>query len=158
MITGATFSEDRFYRYHLWRHWNPQKPTLVYVLLNPSTADELRDDPTIKRCIVRGFQLDFGGIEILNLFAMRSTYPHSLSTAPDPVGPANDAMIALKCRAAGMVICGWGKTGNLYNRAQGVLALIRDVGAVPHALKLNTDGTPQHPLYLKYSLTPFPLA
>jgi hypothetical protein len=154
---GATFSPDRFYRYSLFRIWNESCPRLTYVLLNPSQADEVKDDPTIKRCVARAINGGFGGIEVVNLFAMRSTYPYSLSTAPDPIGPDNDGAIVHAARNATLVVCGWGKTGGLKNRADAVLALIRAAGAIPHALKLNADGSPQHPLYLPYSKKPFPI-
>jgi hypothetical protein len=154
---GATFSPDRFYRYSLFRVWNTSKPQLVFVLLNPSQADELKDDPTVKRCIARALNAGFGGIEIVNLFAMRSTYPYSLATAPDPIGPDNNSWIAGAVGRSALVICGWGKAGKLHDRGDFVLRLIRHVGGIPHALKLNADGSPQHPLYLSYSLKPFPM-
>jgi hypothetical protein len=158
MKTGAKFSIDRVYRYSLHRIWNSTKPRLAYVLLNPSTADETSDDATIKRCITRAFLLDFGAVEILNLFALRSTDPHNLLTAQDPIGPDNDAAILEGILRAKLVICGWGTPGSFRDRGPAVLHLIRTAGFIPHALKTNSDGSPSHPLYLKYSLSPFPLA
>lgn len=157
MKIGATFSPDRFFRYSLYRIWNESCPQLTYVLLNPSKADEVADDPTIKRCVVRAMNRGFGGIEVVNLFAMRSTYPYSLATAPDPIGPENNLAIIHGVQRAELVICGWGKTGKLRDRGEIVLSLIRSAGRIPHALKLNADGSPQHPLYLSYSLQPFPM-
>jgi hypothetical protein len=87
---------------------------------------------------------------------MRTTYPYSLTTAPDPVGPQNDATIRESILRAGLIICGWGRTGALRGRSAEVLHLIRSSGKQPHALKLNKDGSPQHPLYLPYGLEPFP--
>ena len=158
MNSGAIFSADRFYRYSLFRYWNPNLPKLTYVLLNPSRADEVMDDPTVKRCVVRAFLLDFGAIEIVNLFAMRSTYPYSLVTAPDPIGPLNEISIANAIRNSKLTICGWGKNGKLRDQGEIVLNQIRFLGQIPHALKLNKDGSPQHPLYLSYKIKPFPMA
>jgi hypothetical protein len=160
---SARFSPNRHYRYSLDRVWNESCPLLVYVLLNPSQADETRDDPTIKRCIARGLNGGFGGIEVVNLFAWRATYESgkSLARSPDPVGPENDWAIVAAVERAGLVICGWGRTaefpGILPQRAGVVLGMIRKAGKTPHALKLNADGSPRHPLYLSYALDPFPI-
>lgn len=158
MKLGARFSDDRLYRYNLYRIWNDAAPILVFVFLKPSTATETRDDPTIKRCIARAMNAGCGGIEVVNLFAWRSTYPTNLVTAPDPVGPENDrAILQAVGRARCTVICGWGRAGELYDRGKEVLELIRGMGCTPHALKLNADGSPRHPLYLSYKLRPFPI-
>lgn len=158
MKLGAKFSPDRLYRYSLHRIWNDSRPLLLFVLLNPSTADETRDDPTIKRCIARAINTGFGGVEIVNIFAWRSIYPKSLLTCDDPVGPENDHAIRRATERSQMVICGWGKHGELHDRGRVVLKLIRSASRVPHALKLNADGTPRHPLYLGYSIKPFPMS
>lgn len=155
---GAFFSFDRLYRYSLYRIWNDTCPVLVFVLLNPSTADELRDDPTVKRCIARAMNTGFGGIEIVNLFAWRSMAPTGLLAAADPVGPQTNRFIMQAVgRPKSLVICGWGTLGKLRDRDVEVLDLIVKMGAVPHALKLNEDGSPHHPLYLSYKLQPFPI-
>ena len=158
MHSGARFSEDRLYRYNLFRIWKESVPPLVFVLLNPSSADESRDDPTIKRCIGRALNGGFGGIEVVNLFAWRSVQPPGFLTAPDPVGPQNNRFIMQAIgRPSSTIICGWGKGGKLFDRGTEVLALIREMGCVPQALKFNADGTPKHPLYLPYQLQPFPI-
>lgn len=155
MKFGATFSDCRRYRYKLSRIWQPARPQMCFVLLNPSTADETRDDPTIKRCITRAINAGYGGVEIVNLFAWRSTFPVNLYQAPDPVGSQNDDAIFEAARRAKLVICGWGKHGALRGRGEVVLRIIRQV-ATPHVLALNADGSPKHPLYIAYSVEPTP--
>jgi hypothetical protein len=157
MKLGALFSDDRLYRYSLYRLWNDAAPTMVFVLLNPSMADERRDDPTIKRCVARAMNAGCGGIEVVNLFAWQSPYPTNLFHAADPVGPRNNMAIVEAVTRAEMVICGWGVYGSLFDRGKEVLGLIRVTGRTPHALKLNADGSPRHPLYLSYKLRPFPI-
>ena len=90
---GALFSPDRVYRYRLWRRWKPEEPALVYVMLNPSTADEIDSDATVTRCIERARRMGYGGIEVVNLFALRSTDPTALYRHEAPVGPENDQHI-----------------------------------------------------------------
>jgi hypothetical protein len=126
-------------------------------MLNPSTADALVNDPTIERCQKRAEQLNFGALEVVNLFAWRSTDPSVLANLEDPIGPENDDAIRDAARRAALLIVGWGKEGSLLNRGPEVMQIIRETGTVPHALKLNTDKSPQHPLYISYLQQPFPI-
>src|SRR4028119_2392792 len=87
---GAIFDPTRTYRYALWRTWDAARPPVAFVLLNPSTADARRDDPTIRRCANFARTWGFGGLEVVNLFAFRATHPTDLKCAADPVGPQND--------------------------------------------------------------------
>lgn len=147
---GAIFSEDRVYRYLLWRRG--QRPS-VFIMLNPSTADELKDDPTIRRC--RGYSRDWGfdGTVIANAFALRDTNPEGLYQVADPVGPDNDRYILQAASlAVGPIVCAWGKHGKLHGRGAAVLKLLRDAGYKPQAFGFNNDGSPKHPLYLKADL------
>lgn len=157
MFTGADFSDDRKYRYRLYRIWDETKPPAVFVMLNPSTADEIENDPTIERCQQRSIMMGYGGIVAVNLFAWRSTDPQTLYDLYDPSGPNNDRYIREAAMEAGVVVCGWGKHGMLRGRGLDVLRLLRETGVVPHALKINKDGTPAHPLYLSYKLLPTPM-
>lgn len=141
---GAKLSDDRTYRYRLWRTWDTSKPTLAWVMLNPSTADETEDDPTIRRCI--GFAKDwgFGGIEVVNLFALRATDPDELREHAKPVGPRNDEVLHTVADEAENVVCAWGANGGLMDRGQTVAGMI---DTELHALDTTKDGHPVHPLY-----------
>src|SRR5579885_902200 len=109
MARLATFSEDRRYRYTLTRVWGDQAgERCAFILLNPSTADAEKDDPTIRRCISYARRWGFAGLEILNLFAWRSTDPRALRMVPDPVGPMNLANIVAVTRSTPRIVCGWG--------------------------------------------------
>lgn len=152
--SGATFSPCRRYRYTLWRTWDPDKPVCMFLMLNPSTADAVDNDPTVERCQRRAQKLGYGGLVVCNVFAYRSTDPAVLYTEADPVGPGNDAAILEQARSTGLVICGWGTHGALHGRGAAVLDMLRQAGITPHALRLNRDGSPQHPLYVGYAQLP----
>lgn len=151
--TGAVFSSCNKYRYRLWRTWNEKAPA-VFVMLNPSTADEIVNDPTVERCERRAHVMGYGGLRVANIFALRSTDPGALYGHSDPVGEDNDRAILESISGAGIVVCAWGGHGNLNNRGAAVLKLIRDAGVIPHYLTLNKDGTPKHPLYVGYNVQP----
>lgn len=151
--SGAVFSECRQYRYRLWRQWGEQPPA-VFVMLNPSTADEIDNDPTVERCERRARAMGYGGLRVANIFALRSTDPHALYGHCDPIGPQNDSAILESVSGAGIVVCAWGGHGSLSGRGQIVRKLLIDAGVTPHYLKLNRDGTPQHPLYIGYGVKP----
>jgi len=158
MVLGAAFSPDRKYRWSLHRIWQSAAPLVCYVLLNPSTADESKNDPTVERCQVRALNAGFGGLLVVNIFAWRSTDPAELYQVADPVGaPYNDSVIINSVRKSELVVCGWGMHGALQDRGKQVLELIRSAGKVPHALRINSDGSPEHPLYLSYKLQPQPI-
>jgi len=152
---GARFSDCGQYRYALWRIWG-EGPLATFVMLNPSTADEATNDPTVERCERRARAMGFDGVRVANIFALRSTDPRVLYGHPDPVGPLNDAAIMEAVRDAGMVICAWGGHGNLHGRGQAVGDLLRQHGLDLHCLAVNADGTPQHPLYIGYEQRPKP--
>lgn len=149
ITSSAMFSPCRLYRYALWRDWNAN-PACVFIGLNPSTADETNDDPTIRRCIEFARSWGYGSICMLNLFAFRSTDPKAMLKASEPVGPDNDEVIREACSGAAVVVAAWGKRGQHMGRDRKVLAMVRDL----KCLKVNQDGTPQHPLYLPATLTP----
>lgn len=155
--SGAEFSACGKYRYDLWREWNPKQPTVLFVMLNPSTATETENDPTVERCQRRAVAMGFGRIHVANIFAWRSTDPEQLYYVSNPVGWDNDQAIVKATLAAQLVICGWGQHGKHLNRGERVLELIRSTSATPFALKINADKTPAHPLYLGYNLKPFPM-
>jgi len=150
MTKTAIFSPCRKYRYSLHRIWNGNKPFCLFVCLNPSTATETIDDPTVRRCIRFSFAWGYGGMVMTNIFAYRSTDPSNLKIPDDPIGPENDSFIKKLSFEAGITITAWGNHGNYLNRGKTVLSFLKD----PHYLKLTKDGAPNHPLYLKADLKP----
>jgi hypothetical protein len=150
---GAVLSEDRRYRYVLWRRWDPGLPQMVWILLNPSTADERADDQTLRKCVGFAQQFKQGGIQIVNLFAWRSRHPNELQMVADPIGPENDTHI-LKTLGdnPGLVMAGWGADRFARRRAEAVTAMVK----VAHprltirCLGRGVAGTPTHPLFVPY--------
>jgi hypothetical protein len=126
-LSGARFSPCRTWRYVLWRQWSLSSPKIAFIGLNPSTADETNDDPTVRRCIGFARRWGFGGMYMLNVFAYRSTNPKELKTADDPVGPRNDASLAKICRRCEMVVACWGVWGRLFDRSQAVIKLLNGI-------------------------------
>ena len=155
MIAGVTLSACWTFRYRLWRQWAGGS-RLVFVMLNPSTADATVDDPTIRKCIGFAKRLGYDGIEVVNLFAYRATDPADLKRAGWPVGPENDNHIRAACSRAPLVICAWGANAVGHPRVVDVLNLLHDTGRDVCALKINRDGTPAHPLMLPYSANVVP--
>lgn len=151
MTSSASFSPCRIYRYELWRSWNTGGKVCMFIGLNPSTADESKDDPTIRRCI--RFAQDWGYDELCmtNLFAFRATDPKVMKAAPSPIGPDNDATLLRLSTNAAVVVAAWGVHGDHRDRARQVLGMIPNLTA----LRLTKDGTPSHPLYLPANLSPF---
>jgi hypothetical protein len=158
LVKAAFFSPDRHYRYWLTRHWGLGKRVLCFVLLNPSTATEEMDDPTIRLCIGWAKRLGFDGMCVVNLFAIRSPSPAWVRSearrGEDIVGPDNDFHTVKMCKAAAMVICAWGNNGSLQGRADHIKLLLKKAGVKPYCLKLSGERHPVHPLYQPYSLTP----
>ena len=148
--TGAVFSDCRRYRYRLWRRW-ADGPTMAFIGLNPSTADETQDDPTIRRIIGFAKREGCGRLEMLNLFAFRSPYPEDLYKPADPVGPDNDDAIVGTCMTAQVVVAGWGAEKIAQARAERVRSLLADTNLV--CLGMTQSGAPAHPLY-KHRDTP----
>ena len=147
----ATFSADRRYRYSLTRRW-AHGPRLVAVLLNPSRADEVRDDPTTTFCMRRAAEWGYGSYEAVNLFALVDTDPRALRRAVDPVGPKNDAAIRMAVARADAILVAWGGHGRHAGRADTVLAMLRK-----HELLCfgrNRDGSPRFPRALPRTIKP----
>jgi len=149
----ATYSDCGTYRYRLARRWGAGEG-LLYVLLNPSTATEMQNDPTLERCERRARALGFGGFEVVNLFAYRATRPADLRRADDPIGPGNDDMLLRAARGADSILCGWGVHGALLGRGAAVAAMLRGAGCDLWHLGTTRDGAPRHPLYVAYARKP----
>lgn len=149
---SANFSACQNYRYSLQRVWAPTQKCVLFIGLNPSTADHRQDDPTIRRCMNFAQTWGFGGLLMANLFAYRSTDPATLRLVTDPIGPKNDAWILKMFKASDLVVAAWGNDGAYMNRSN----VIRHLCPGLSVLKLNRSGEPAHPLYLKASLEPKP--
>jgi len=147
MTGGAAFSRDGRYRYRLWRRWDRSRPAIAFCMLNPSTADARRDDPTIRRCIAFARDWGYGGVEVVNIFALRATDPRALRSARDPVGPRNDAFM-LRAAARSPVVIAWGIHGALRDRGSTALRLFGPRARLL-ALGRTRSGAPRHPLYLR---------
>lgn len=151
----AIFSEDRKFRYVLTRIWDSDKPPIVFIMLNPSTADEYKLDPTNRRVVNYCKNWGYGKLITLNLFALRSTDPKKLYEVEDPVGPLNDFYIKNICQQVKFIIAGWGTHGTLHKRNDDVFALINAEGRI-FSLEQTKEGHPKHPLYVKRSVIPIP--
>lgn len=149
----AIVSSDRLYRYALTRKWD-EGADLVWVMLNPSTADAREDDPTIRKCQKFARTWGFGGISVVNLYAYRATNPADLLLAEDPVGPGNDIVLRSVFEEAGNVMAAWGATPVAKLREKEVLALLDETGRTPYVLRLTKDGHPGHPLYVRDETSP----
>jgi hypothetical protein len=176
----ATFSPCRTYRFTLHRQLTPagqrtlcgdvpaRRGRICWIMLNPSTADETHNDPTVAKCCRLSTRWEFSSLVVVNIFALRSTDPKALYKHPEPIGHGNDAYILEAAKSADLVVCAWGQHGSLcvnnpwtppYGRDMRgpyVRRMMEAAGIVPHALRVTT-GEPHHPLYLPESLAPQPL-
>jgi hypothetical protein len=154
----AVFSECERYRYELQITWDEALPVLGNIGLNPSTADEFKNDPTVHRDIERAAALGYGSLLKLNLFAFRSTDPRGMKQAEDPYGewrdPACLFFAAAAQRKVELLIAAWGNHGTHQNRANDVREVARTMGWNLYKYELNKSKEPCHPLYKPYSLKP----
>jgi hypothetical protein len=151
--SSAELSRCGRYRYALRRTWDATLPKVLFIGLNPSTADATSDDNTSRVCIGYARRWGFGGLLLGNLFAWRSTDPAALRAVPDPVGPRNDLHLRALQEEAALVVCAWSDAGALLDRDRAVLAWLR----APHCLTRLKSGRPGHPLYKRAELQPVPL-
>ena len=148
---GAEFSKCRNYRYVLWRVWDVKKPVVMFIGLNPSTANEITDDPTIRRVKSMARNWGYGGVYMANLFAWVTPYPDELLKCPDPVKD-NDRWLLKLSKFADQIIFAWGNFKEAQERAKLVIEMF------PHAMALHTNknGSPKHPLYVRGDVAPIP--
>ena len=152
--SGAAFSRCRRWRTLLWRCWDESKPAANFLMLNPSTADEVQLDPSCMRARNYAERWGYGALVVTNLFGWRATDPGEMKAARDPVGRGNDAAILRAAREAGIVVCAWGNHGAHKERSFKVIDFLKRENIELHVLRLNGGGEPAHPLYLPGSLTP----
>jgi len=150
----AVYSPCEGYRYTLTRTWEPGGRRVLFVMLNPSTATEVQNDPTVERCERRARALGYGAFRVCNIFGWRATDPRAMRAQADPVGPANDAAIAESAHWADTIVCAWGTHGAHQGRGAQVESLLRATGKPLWHLGLSKDGHPKHPLYIGYAHQP----
>lgn len=131
----------------MWRVWGYPQHMCMFVGLNPSAADEINDDATLRRCIRFARRLGYGGIYIVNLFAWIARDPQDLKRALDPVGKENDAYISKIAERSETVVLAWGVHGGFQGRALEVLGS-GVLGTELYCLGRTKEGHPRHPLYL----------
>lgn len=150
-FAGAEFSPCRKYRYVLWRIWYRAKPKVMFIGLNPSTANEMSDDPTIRRVKAMAKNWGYGGVYMVNLFAFVTTYPDELLKCPDPVN-GNDIWLQKVASQCAEIIFAWGNFKEAQYRANKIIAMFPNA----KALHINKNGSPKHPLYVKGDTVPIP--
>lgn len=168
---GATVSADGRYRYRLWREWRDimtprehwrwlgakdgaghelgEPKAVLFIMLNPSTADGDVDDPTIRKCVGFAKALCYDRLEVVNLFAHRATKPQDMKHSDDPVGHENQGYVEDAADRAGKIICAWGTHGGHINQDETMLGWL--AGRTCWALGTTKDGFPLHPLMTPYS-------
>ncbi len=150
----AMYSGCENYRYSLTRTWDPKGRKAHFIMLNPSTATEMQNDPTVERCERRARTLGFGAFRVTNIFAWRDTDPKKMRAASDPIGTQNDAAIAQGCAWADQIIAAWGSHGAHMNRGQEVKQMLQNMALPVFHLGLTKEGHPKHPLYIAYTQQP----
>jgi hypothetical protein len=153
MKRAAEISEDGKYRYTLSRDWSaPGEPTrtVVFVGLNPSTADAEKDDPTIRRCVGFAKAWGYNRLVMVNLFAFRATDPADMKKSEAPIGLANPKIVMVESAKAQLTVCAWGTHGAFKDVGRNMLQYL----SAPHHLGLTKNGHPKHPLYLKADCKP----
>lgn len=152
--SAAAFSPDRRHRTWLERRWDDAPMGsghhAAFIGMNPSTADENADDPTVAGCMARARAWGYGAAVMLNVFAYRATDKQRLLAIPDPIGAGNDADILRVCAAAGVVVAAWGQPPKpLRGRGGEVAAMLGAHGIALRCFAVNADGSPKHPLYVR---------
>lgn len=153
---GAILSKCKRYRYVLWRIWDETTPKVMFVMLNPSTADGAQDDPTIRRCIGFAKSWGYGGMYVCNLLAYRATDPKELLKADNPFGEYNIWHIRRLIDEIERVVCAWGNEP-IVKRLYGGVSPYKLLGFARSKLsylELSKNGIPKHPLYLKKNIQP----
>ena len=152
--SGAQFSACRRWRYLLWRRWDPALPVANFLMLNPSTADEWKLDPSCTRARLYAERWGYGALIVTNVFGWRATDPQEMKAVRDPVGRGNDRAILRAARESAIVVCAWGNHGAHLGRSVAVRELLRKAGVEARVLRMNARGEPAHPLYLPARLKP----
>jgi hypothetical protein len=150
----AVYSDCEKYRYSLTREWDTTGKRVLFVMLNPSTATEVQNDPTVERCERRARALGYGAFRVTNIFAWRATDPRDMKRATDPTGPENDATLVDGAAWADHIIAAWGAHGDHMARGFAVAEQLAALQVPLFHLGLTKAGHPKHPLYLPYLTQP----
>ena len=150
--SDAVISLSGVYRYRLDRKWSID-PGCMFIMLNPSTADETKDDPTIRRCVSFAKTWGYGSLRVGNLFAIRCTDPKDIEGFMDPEGPSNDSYLLEMAEESDLVVAAWGARGGYLGRDTQVMELIGHVRPL-HVLGFTKQGHPRHPLYMRADCIP----
>ena len=150
----AIYSDCETYRYALTRIWDEDKPRLLFIMLNPSKATEVQNDPTIERCERRARALGFGGFRATNIFALRETDPHAMRKHPAPEGDENAQVLKTSCAWADQILAAWGVHGEHLDQGSKTRDLLFGAGHELHHFGLTKHGHPRHPLYVAYAQKP----
>ncbi len=153
-LSVANYSDCEKYRYDLTRVWDEGGTRVMFLMLNPSTATEVQNDPTVERCERRARALGHGSFRVCNIFAYRATDPKDMRSQADPIGPENNATILTSVEWADDLVAAWGAHGEHMGRGKEVEALLRNLGSSPKHLGLTKAGHPKHPLYIGYAVKP----
>lgn len=155
-VSDAVYSECGTYRYSLTRIWNQGGRRLLYIMLNPSTATEAQNDPTIARCESRARALGYGSFRACNLFALRETDPWAMRRHAAPEGPDNRTALLDAAAWADDILCAWGIHGTHLDQGPAIRQMLTGAGHTLMMLGLTKESHPRHPLYLRNDLTPKP--
>ena len=153
MNKGAVFADRKFYRYVLWRIWDDRKQTVTFICLNPSTANEAFDDPTVNKIMGFAARWNGGGIYVVNLFAIISSNPAIIFSVNDAVGPENDRYVREYAAKSAITVAGWGDITPLNGRDVDVIQMVPGL----KCLGKTKSGQPKHPLYVKWGTAPVDL-
>lgn len=138
------------YRYSLTRVWDRDRSRVCFVMLNPSTADETHNDPTIRRCIGFSDRWGYGSLIVVNLFAFRTHDPRILKATADPLGADNNGHVIEAARDCGLAIAAWGVRGHRHEHSRRLMSQIQPI----HCLGVTKNGAPKHPLYVRGNAEP----
>ena len=154
MEKTALISDCKKYRYKLSRQWNRDGSMIMFIMLNPSTADADIDDPTIRRCISFAKSWGAGGFYVGNLFAYRSKTPKDLLSALDPIGEENKNHLNDMLNDSVFAVCAWGNFPIIKKLKPETLNFLKNKHVPFRCIDTSINGTPKHPLYLKGDLKP----
>lgn len=149
---SATLSADKKYRYRLTRRWGDgQGIRIVWIMLNPSTANHEANDPTITRCIGFSKRLGASSLVVVNLFAYRTTNPKELLRVEDPAGPNNMEALLSAAQCSDEAVAAWGEIPRrVFERAHEAISAVRAMRL--KCLGTTKGGAPRHPVRLPYAV------